>query len=62
VPGYQELQLLGQVLNFLEELLREKVVCKEVGLNDADEDQELEKSRAEIVVEWLPLFALVLFL
>lgn len=53
---------MGQVLNFLEELLREKVVCKEVGLNDADEDQELEKSRAEIVVEWLPLFALVLFL
>lgn len=46
----------------MEELLREQVVGQEVGLNDADEDEELEECGTEIVVERLPLLALVLLL
>ena len=62
LSGHEQLEFIREILHLIREILRQKVVSKEVSLDQADEDKEFDQGRPEITIQWLPFLSLVLFL
>lgn len=58
LPRDEEFQLLCELLNLFQELLREQKVGQKVALDDSDEQQEFKQDGAKVIGQLLPLLAL----